>query len=83
MGTDKLDLDRIARGLRAKRQGYVSARSGHFGAVQLVAEVQARFRSPKGGGRPTVSEWTERRLVPLAPRTLRRLERLSTKIRSI
>ena len=34
-----------------------------------------------GGGRATDPNWTERRLVPLAPRTLARLEELAAKIR--
>jgi len=49
--------------------------------MQLVAEVEARFRVPSGGGRPTDPRWTKRRLVPLAPRTLRRLEELTAKVR--
>ena len=36
---------------------------------------------PSGGGRATDPNWTERRLVPLAPRTLTRLEELAARIR--
>jgi hypothetical protein len=54
---------------------------GYFGAIQLLAEIEARFRVPPGGGRPTDANWTERRLVPLAPRTLKRLEEISAKVR--
>jgi hypothetical protein len=68
-----LDMDRIARGLRAERKGKVSAGGGYFGAMQLLAEIETRFRVPVGGGRATDPEWTEPRLVPLAPRTLKRL----------
>jgi hypothetical protein len=72
-----LDMDKIARGLGAQRTGTVSASGGHFGALQLVADVQARFQVPRGGGRRTDPSWTERRLIPLSRRTLRRLEQIT------
>ncbi|HEX9668235.1 MAG TPA: hypothetical protein VGC93_02015 [Thermoanaerobaculia bacterium] len=77
----RLDMDKIAEGLGAERRGKVSAKSGYFGALQLLADIEARFRVPTGGGRPTDPRWTERRLVPLAPRTLERLEEISDRIR--
>jgi hypothetical protein len=77
----KLDMDKIAKGLGAERRGTVKTGSGYFGAMQLVADVQERFRAPSGGGRPTDPSWTERRLVPLAPKTLARLEVVAGKIR--
>lgn len=77
----RLDLDKIASGLRAERGGRVRARGGYFGAMQLLAELATRFRVPARGGRPTDPQWTERRLVPLAPRTLERLEQLTARIR--
>ena len=80
MGT-QLDMDKIAKGLAAVRRGEVSAPGGYFGAMQLLAEVEARFRVPAGGGRATDPRWTERRLVPLAPRTLERLEEFTAKVR--
>src|SRR5207302_5187190 len=76
-----LDMDQIARALGAIRSGKVSATGGYFGAMQLLADIEARFRVPSGGGRATDPNWTERRLVPLAPRTLARLEELAAKIR--
>ena len=72
-----LDLDKIARGLGAERGGEVRATGGYFGAVQLAAEVSARFKAPPGGGRGTDPGWSVRRLLPLASTTLRRLEHLS------
>ncbi len=80
----RLDMNKIARGLRAARKGKVSAGGGYFGAMQLLADIEMRFRVPPGGGRATDPDWTERRLVPLAPRTLKRLEAISEgiKIRS-
>lgn len=76
-----LDMDKIAKGLGAERRGNISAKGGYFGALQLLADIEARLRVPAGGGRPTDPRWTERRLVPLAPETLDRLERLTVGIR--
>ena len=77
----QLDMDKIARGLGAKRIGKAAVGGGYFGAIQLLADIEARFRVPAGGGRPTNPHWTERRLVPLASQTLERLEELSAKVR--
>ena len=77
----QLDMDKIARGLGAERRGKVAAGGGYFGAMQLLADIEARFRVPSGGGRPTDPAWTERRLLPLAPRTLKKLEEISAKVR--
>jgi hypothetical protein len=64
------DMAKIAKGLRAERKGKVRAGGGYFGALQLVAEIEARFRVPAGGGRATDPRWTERRQVPFSPDTL-------------
>jgi hypothetical protein len=77
----QLDMDKIAKGLGAERRGKVAASGGYFGAMQLLANIQARFRVPSGGGRPTDPAWTERRLLPLAPRTLKRLEEIAAQVR--
>jgi len=77
----QLDMDRIAKGLGAERRGKVAAPGGYFGTMQLLADIEARFRVPAGGGRPTDPHWTERRLVPLAPRTLERLEEITARVR--
>src|SRR5262245_13553941 len=77
----RLDLNKIAKTLGAERKGKVSSKGGYLGAMQLLADIDARFHVPAGGGRPTDPNWTERRLVPLAPRTLSRLERLAARIR--
>ncbi|NOY91713.1 MAG: hypothetical protein GXP55_10980 [Deltaproteobacteria bacterium] len=74
----KLNMDKIAKTLGAERRGEVRAGSGHFGAMQVVAEIQARFQAPAGGGRSTDPAWTDRRLVPLAPKTLLELQRLAS-----
>ena len=78
----QLDMKKIANGLRAERKGKVAATGGNFGALQLLAEIEARFRVPPSGGRPTDPQWTERRLVPLAPRTLKRLEEIAGRLRA-
>jgi hypothetical protein len=78
----RLDMNKIARGLRAERKGRVSAGGGYFGAMQLLADIATRFRVPVGGGRATDPDWTERRLVPLAPRTLKRLETITEGVRA-
>lgn len=75
----ELDMDRIAKDLGAERRGKVASRGGYFGAVQLAAEVAARFRVPEGGGRPTEPSWNEQRLVRLSTTTLEQLERLAAK----
>ena len=72
----EINMDKIAKGIGARRVGKVKSSGGYFGALQLRAEVAARFRSPDQG-RATASEWTERRLVPLSKQTLERLEELS------
>ena len=77
----RLDMQKIAKGLGAKRRGKLASAGGFFGATQLLADVEARFRTPAGGGRPTDPRWTERRLVPLAPRTLERLEAITVRMR--
>jgi len=77
----QLEMEKIARALGAKRRGKVRASGGYFGALQLRAEVAARFHVPPRGGRRTDPGWTERRLIPLAPRTLARLEKIAAKVR--
>jgi hypothetical protein len=70
-------MEHIAKQLGAERRGKVSANGGYFGALQLAAEVAARFRVPEGGGRATDPSWSEQRLVRLSPKTLERLEVLA------
>ncbi len=77
----RLDAVKIAKALGAERGGKVSAKGGYFGGLQLLGDVASRLRVPAGGGRPTDPRWTERRLIPLAPRTLQRLETLTAAMR--
>lgn len=76
----RLDMEKIAKGLGAQRVGVVDSSGGYFGAMQLAAEVAERFRIPSGGGRATDPIWSERRLIPLSPETLRRLEELAVRL---
>lgn len=76
----KLDMRKVAEELGAERRGGVKATGGYFGAVQLAAEVAARFRTPPTGGRATDPSWTDKRLVPMAPKTLSRLEKLANEV---
>lgn len=73
MAKPKLDFDKLAQGLGAERRGRVKANPGYFGATQLATELAHRLRVPASGGRPTDPSWTERRIVPLRPVTLERL----------
>jgi hypothetical protein len=77
----KLNMNKIAEMLGTERGGKVTSTGGYFGAVQLSAEVRDRFQVPPRGGRATDPAWTERRLVPLAPKTLTKLGQLSKKLR--
>jgi hypothetical protein len=77
----KVNIDKIAKKLGARRRGSVEARSGYFGAVELLAEVQRRFHVPPTGGRATDASLTVQRQIALHERTYKRLvtmaERLS------
>ena len=72
-----LDMERIAQTLGAERRGRVAPGAGYFGAVQLAAEVMARFRVSDGEGRPTDPASEEQRLIRLSATTLGQLERLA------
>ncbi len=54
-----LDMERVAQELEAERRGKVSSRAGYFGALQLAAEVAARFRVPDGIDCPSDLSWSE------------------------
>lgn len=76
----RLNMEKIAKGLSAERVGKVSSQGGYFGDMQFLADIEARFRIPEGGGRATDPQWTERRLVPLTSQTLGRLEEITSKV---
>ena len=76
----RLDMDKITRGLGAERRGKVAPSGGYFGAMQIVADIEARIRGAARGGGPTAPNWTKKRLVRLKPRTLERLGELTAKV---
>lgn len=78
------DLGRFCRQRgREAKQGEIGLLVGdeYFAIREFAEEIEARFRVPAGGGRPTDPRWTERRQLPLAPRTRKRLEALAATVR--
>jgi hypothetical protein len=69
----KVNIDKIAKKLGATRRGTVQVRSGYFGAMELLAEVQRRFQVPPTGGRATDPSLTVQRQIALQERTYKRL----------
>ncbi len=51
----RLDMDKIAKGLGAERRCVVVSSGGYFGAMQLLADIDARFNVPSGGGPQTLT----------------------------
>ena len=45
----RLNMNKIAKGLGAKRRGKVKASAGYFGAMQLLADIESRFRASASG----------------------------------
>ena len=76
----RLDTAKIAKALGAVHRGKVKSGGGYFGAIQLLADIQSRLRTPEGGGRPTDPNWTVRRLVGMTDSTLRRLQAIAKQI---
>ena len=74
----KLDMDMIAKRLGAVRRGTVTSRGGYFGALQLAAEVQARFHVPARRGQATDHQQAEQ-LAPVPPETPAVLSKVSGK----
>ena len=58
----------------------MTAKAGYFGALQLAEAVRRRFRPPARGGRARDRGWTMKRLIPVRPETLARLERLAVQV---
>ena len=73
-------MDRIAKRARGRAQRE-SRRFGWLLWGDAVADIEARLLVPAGGGRRTDPQWTERRLIPVAVRTLERLEKLTARVR--
>ncbi len=80
MKARKLDHKALARRLGSTVRGKVAAEAGYFGAVQVAEEVRRRFSTPAGGGRARDPRWTTKRLLPVRPETLARLEVLARRV---
>jgi hypothetical protein len=76
----KVNIDKIAKRLGATRRGTVEARSGYFGAMELLAEVQRRFHVPPTGGRATDPSLTVQRQIALQDRTYKRLVAMAKRL---
>ena len=76
----KLDHARLSRHLGSTIRGRATAQAGYFGALQLAEAVRRRFRPPARGGRARDRGWTMKRLIPVRPETLARLERLAVEV---
>lgn len=83
MRVRKLDQDRLSRNLGSTIRGRATARAGYFGALQLAESVRRRFRPPAGGGRARDRDWTLKRLIPVRPETLARLEKLAVEVSAL
>jgi len=77
MKPKKLDQRRLSANLGSTIRGRVTANAGYFGVLQLAESVTRRFRPPVGGGRARDRRWTMKRLIPVRPETLARLETLA------
>jgi hypothetical protein len=76
-----LDMEKIARGLGAEYRGEGFSQGRILRRNASSGRRHSKVPRTRGRGRPTDPRWTERRLVPLAPQTLERLEELTVRIR--
>jgi hypothetical protein len=83
MKPKKLDHAALAKNLRSVVRGRVGAQGGYFGALQVAEEVRRRFQRPSGGGRARDPRWTEKRLLPVRPETLARLQKLADQVSDV
>jgi len=83
MKRPKINQARLAKNLGSVIRGRVTARSGYFGAVEVADEVRRRFKAPASGGRARDPRWTIKRLMPVRPETLSRLQELARKVSQI
>ena len=83
MKRKRLDQSRLSRNLGSTIRGVVNAPAGYFGALQLADSVRRRFQTPAGGGRARDRRWTTKRLLPVRPETLTRLENLAAEVSAL
>jgi hypothetical protein len=77
----QLDMNKIAKGLGAQRRGKAAASGGYFRAMQLLADVEARFRVPSGDGSAQLRD-TVAAEFKIAPACAFRFSRDSTRAHS-
>jgi len=83
MTRTKISHARLAKNLGARVRGRVRAGGGYFGALQLAEEVRQRFKAAVGGGRARDPQWTLKRLMPVRPETLARLQAVAARVSEI
>ena len=83
MKRTRINQARLAKNLGSDAGGRVEAKSGYIGALTLAEDVRRRFTSPAGGGRARDRRWTAKRLMPVRPETLARLETLAKEVSHI
>jgi hypothetical protein len=79
----KISHARLARNLGSRVSGHVGAGAGYFGALQVAEEVRRRFKAAVGGGRARDPQWTLKRLMPVRPETLARLQAVAARVSEI
>jgi hypothetical protein len=77
MKAKRLDQRQLSANLGSTIRGRVTAKAGYFGALELAESVRRSFKPPAGGGRARDRRWTMKRLIPVRPETLARLEKLA------
>src|SRR3982751_432009 len=83
MPREKISHAQLAKNLRSRIAGRVRPRAGYFGALQVAEDVRRRFKPAVGGGRGRDPEWTLKRLMPVRPETLARLQALAAEVGEI
>ena len=79
----KISHAHLAKNLRSRISGRVRPNAGYFGALQVAEDVRRRFKPAVGGGRGRDPEWTLKRLMPVRPETLTRLQALAAQVSEI
>lgn len=79
----KISHAQLAKNLGSRVSGRVKAGAGYFGALQVAEEVHRRFKAAVGGGRARDPRWTLKRLMPVRPETLTRLQALAAQVSEI
>ncbi len=79
----KISHARLARNLGSRVSGRLRAGAGYFGALLVAEDVRRRFKAAVGGGRARDPRWTLKRLMPVRPETLARLQAVAAQVSEI